>query len=228
MKLVLWEHRRALSLSGLLLLLSLPGCATRGWVREQIAPVTGQVTEMEARMDQTESSSTYVTQRMAEVQAHLGQTNIKAELALKNLEHLRREQNFVLGIKEGIHFAPGVATLTPEARHAIDGFLQTINGIGEVIFLVTGHADSRGATEYNYALAQKRADSVARYLITRKNLDPLRVAVTTYGEQTPAANNASTQGRLKNRRVEIQVYKETLTSTPGPQRLELERSNRRR
>jgi len=227
MKLALWGHRY-LRPFGVLLLLSLSGCiATRGWVREQIAPVSGHVTEMEARMDQAESNSTHMTQRMAEVQTHLGQTNSKAELALKNLEHLRREQNFVLGVKEGIYFAPGVASLTPDARQAIDGFLQTINGIDDIIFLVTGHADSQGSAEYNYALAQKRADSVARYLIVQKKLDPLRVAVTTYGEQTPLANNANPKGRRKNRRVEIQVYKETVTSTPGPQRLELERSSRR-
>jgi outer membrane protein OmpA-like peptidoglycan-associated protein len=226
MKLAPWERR--LLLSGLLLLMCLPGCvATRSWVREQIVPVTGQVTEMEARMHQAEANSTRMTQRMTEVQTHLGQTNSKAELALKNLEHLRREQNFVLGIKEGIQFAPGAASLSPEAQQTIDGFLQTINGIDDVIFLITGHADSRGSAEYNYALAQRRANSVAQYLIVRKHLDPLRIAVTTYGEQTPVASNTSAQGRLKNRRVEIQIYKETLTSTPGPQRLELERSSRR-
>jgi hypothetical protein len=39
----------------------------------------------------------------------------------------------------------------------------------------------------------------------------------------PLDNNATPQGRLKNRRVEILVYKEIITSAPGPQRLELQR-----
>jgi outer membrane protein OmpA-like peptidoglycan-associated protein len=223
-----WNHHPALACAGFLLLLSLSGClATRGWVQEQMAPVTGQVAEVETRLDQTEAKTTSVTQRMTEIDAHLGRTTTKADLALRNLEHLRLEQSFVLGIKEGVNFTPNSTSLTRAAQHAIDGFLQTLSGINDVIFLVAGHTDSRGSHDYNYALAQKRAASVARYLITQKGLDPLRVAVAAYGEGAPLANNASSQGRLKNRRVEIQVYKETVTSAPGPQRLEIERTRRR-
>jgi outer membrane protein OmpA-like peptidoglycan-associated protein len=216
-----WQSQFSLLCAGLLLLLSMSGCATRSWVREKIAPVAGQVAELDARVDQTEARTSYATRRIADVETHVGQTTTKAELALKNLEHLRLEQNFVLGIKEGINFAPNSASLTQEARHAIDGFLQTLNGIDDVIFLVTGHADSSGSRDYNYALAQKRAASVSRYLIIQKGLDPLRVAVTAYGEHIPLAENTTTQGRFKNRRAEIQVYKEVVTSAPGPQRLKL-------
>lgn len=222
-----WKKRLLLSSSVAAGLMSLSGCiATRGWVQEQLAPVNGQIAKVEARVDKTDARTAHVSQRMAETEAHLGQTTTKAELALKNLEHLRRDQNFVLGIKEGINFAPGSTTLSRDARHAIDGFLQTLEGIDDTVFLVAGYADSVGNLDQNYALAQKRAASVARYLITRKNLDPLRVAVTAYGELAPLSANTTPRGRLKNRRVEIQVYKETVTSAPGAQRLELQRSSR--
>jgi hypothetical protein len=49
------------------------------------------------------------------------------------------------------------------------------------------------------------------------------VTVASYGERHPIADNRTPEGRAANRRVEIQVYTETITSTPGPQRLELER-----
>jgi outer membrane protein OmpA-like peptidoglycan-associated protein len=220
-----WKRQPTLQCTGVLLLLGMSGCvATRGWVHEQLAPLSGQVAEVEARVGQTEAKANYANRRMAEVETHLGQTANKAELALKNLENLRLEQSFVLGIKEGINFATNSASLPAEARHTIDGFLQSLDGVNDVIFLVAGHTDSQGTHDYNYGLAQKRADSVARYLITRKNLDPLRVAVAAYGEQSPLTHNTSMQGRLKNRRVEIHVYKEIVTSSPGAQRLDIERT----
>jgi outer membrane protein OmpA-like peptidoglycan-associated protein len=185
-----------------------------------MVPLNEQVAEVETRIGQTETKTT-------SVETHLHQTTNKAELALRNLEHLRLEQSFVLGIKEGVNFTTNAANLTPQARHAIDGFLQSLSGIEEVLFLVAGHTDSSGSAEYNAALSKKRADSVAHYLITQKGIDPLRVAVAGYGEQTPLVANATAQGRLKNRRVEIQVYKETVTSSPGPQRLGIERTSKR-
>jgi outer membrane protein OmpA-like peptidoglycan-associated protein len=174
------------------------------------------MTEAEARLEQTEAQNTAAVRR-------LGETETKAALALKNLEHLRLEQSLALGVKEGVNFTPDSASLTPAAQRAIDRFLRTVTGTNDAIFLVAGHTDNTGSEQHNYALAQKRAASVARYLIMQKGLDPLRVSVASYGERVPLDNNTTPQGRLKNRRVEILVYKEVITSAPGPQRLEFQR-----
>jgi flagellar motor protein MotB len=65
---------------------------------------------------------------------------------------------------------------------------------------------------------------VARYLISRKGMDPLRVTAVSYGANAPLADNTTREGRRKNRRIEILVYKESITSSPGQQRLDLERA----
>jgi hypothetical protein len=44
-------------------------------------------------------------------------------------------------------------------------------------------------------------------------MDPLRVVTVSYGDTAPAAENNNSQGRAKNRRVEILVYRENITST---------------
>jgi outer membrane protein OmpA-like peptidoglycan-associated protein len=165
--------------------------------------------------------------QITRVETHLGQTTNKAELALKNLENLRLERNFALGVQEGTNFATDTAVLTSAAQQAIDEFLQALQGTAGAIFLVAGHTDSLGSEHYNQALGQKRAASVAHYLITQKGIDPLRVTTVSYGEQAPLADNSTRQGRHRNRRVEILVYTETVTSTPGKHRLELERTSRR-
>jgi outer membrane protein OmpA-like peptidoglycan-associated protein len=222
--------RQRLSLlgCGIIVLSSMSGCvATRGWVREQITPLREQVAEVEGRQHRTAVTTAQVAGQVTRVETHLNQTTNKAELALKNLENLRLERNFALGVKEGTNFATGTAALTSEAQHAIDEFLYTLQGTEGAIFLVTGHTDNLGSEQYNQALGQKRAASVAQYLITQKGIDPLRVTTVSYGEQAPLADNSTSQGRYKNRRVEILVYTETVTSTPGKHRLELERTSHR-
>jgi outer membrane protein OmpA-like peptidoglycan-associated protein len=178
----------------ILLGLGLQGCvATRGWVIEQTTPLAGRVSNVETRLSQTEA---------------------KADRALDRLDHLRLERRFVLDLKHGANFAFNSAALTDEASRAIDGFLSDLRETEDTIFLVAGHTDSIGPEDYNYQLGQKRAASVAGYLIAHKGIDPLRVTTVSYGESVPLADNATLEGRHKNRRIEILVYKEAITSSP--------------
>lgn len=199
------KHRRILFELFLIYLLlgGGTGCiATRDWVQTQLAPVRYQVTEVDNRLQRTTEQT---------------------ELALKNLEHLRLEQRLVLGVQEGARFVFDSERLTPTAERTLDAFVQALDKSQDLRFLVVGHTDNTGPDEYNDVLGQRRAAYVARYLITRQNIDPRRVTVASYGERNPIADNRTPEGRAANRRVEIQVYTETITSTPGPQRLELER-----
>jgi len=86
-------------------------------------------------------------------------------------------------------------------------------GTEGAVFLVAGHTDGAGSEDYNYDLGKKRADAVSRYLITQKKLDPLKVVTVSYGKTAPVAENNSAQGRAKNRRVEILVYRDAITSS---------------
>jgi outer membrane protein OmpA-like peptidoglycan-associated protein len=160
------------------------------------------------------------------VEARLLQTDGKAEKALANLDQLQLERRFVLELKDGANFAPNSTVLSDQARRAIDSFLATLKGTGDSLFLVAGHTDNAGPDEYNYELGQKRATSVVRYLITQKRIDPLQVAAVSYGENVPLSNNVTAEGRRKNRRIEILVYKEAITTaSTGRQHLDLRRSS---
>lgn len=217
---------KTLMLLTLLLLPGVSGCvATRSWVQTQMSPLRDEVAGVEDRMQQVETKTGSMTTHVAGIDEQLGQTTDKIKLVLNNLEHLRLEQNFMLGMKEGTTFATDSDRLTGTAQQAIDDFLQTLSSANDAIFLVAGHTDSTGTEAYNYTLGQRRASSVAAYLITHKGINPLNVTVLSYGEYAPLAPNATPQGRHKNRRVEISVYKETITSTPGTHRLELRQTS---
>jgi outer membrane protein OmpA-like peptidoglycan-associated protein len=125
----------------------------------------------------------------------------------------------VLDMREGPTFAFASSNLSTKAKGEIDRFFaemqerrtEETRGSSRV-FVVAGHTDGTGPEDYNYELAQKRAEKVAGYLVARKQVDPMGLAVVSYGESAPLADNASVAGRQRNRRVEILVYGERLSS----------------
>lgn len=219
--------RRAIFLCAVLavfFLFNLQGCvATRNWVKEQMDPMSARISEGEERMSQTDAKVDGLGRRLSDTEGRLGnaesrigQVDAKAEQALHRLANLRVEKRLVLDLREGTHFGFNSTALPAEARKEIDGFLSDLkgdpSGLEGTVFLVAGHTDSTGPEDYNYELGRKRADNVSRYLITQKQMDPLRVVTVSYGENAPIADNKSREGRAKNRRVEILVYRESLTS----------------
>ena len=67
-----------------------------------------------------------------------------------------------------------------------------------------GHCDERGTTEYNIALGQRRADAVARFLLTQGIADA-NLKTVSHGEEKPAVQGGSEAAYQQNRRVEIIV-----------------------
>lgn len=209
------------------------GClATRDWVRENVAdPLSNRITQTEGRLDQHDGQigslgnrMTGVEGKLGQLEGRIGQVDAKAERALNAIGNLRLERKVVIDMKDGANFAFNSASLPQQAQREIDGFLSDLKGDAAgadgTIFVVAGHTDSVGTEEYNYELGKKRADAVSRYLITKKSMDPMRVVSVSYGQSAPASDNSSPQGRAKNRRVEILVYREGITSTataPAPQ-----------
>ena len=213
-------------------LLLMQGCiATRDWVKEQMDPVSSRVATNEQKLTQVEMS-TYKSQQTARPRnsvrwkvgwvsskADLGQVDAKTDKALNTLANLRLERRFVIDMKEGANFAFNSANLPAQAQKEIDGFLSDLKGDAAgadgTIFLIAGHTDNVGSEDVNYELGKKRADAVSRYLITQKKMDPLKVISVSYGESAPLQDNSTGQGRAKNRRVEILVYRDGITSAPS-------------
>jgi len=122
----------------------------------------------------------------------------------------------VIDMKEGANFAFNSSNLPASARKEIDGFLSDLKGdqaaMDSAVFLVTGHTDNVGSEDYNYELGRRRADAVSRYLVTQKKMDPLRVISVSYGKSAPLTEGNNAQARAKNRRVEILIYREAISS----------------
>jgi peptidoglycan-associated lipoprotein len=207
-------------------LLFAQGClATRDWVRETVMdPLSTRAAQSEGRLEKTEGQIGALGTRVSGVEGKLGQfegrlgdVDAKADRALNAISNLRLERKIVIDMKEGANFAFNSSNLPASAQREIDGFLSDLKGdSGEgAMFVVAGHTDNVGNENYNYDLGKKRADAVGRYLITQKKLDPMRVIPVSYGESNPVSDNSSPQGRAKNRRVEILIYRDGITSEPA-------------
>lgn len=72
---------------------------------------------------------------------------------------------------------------------------------------VEGHTDSIGSRKDNQMLSQKRADTVRDLLMSELRLSSRKVKSKGYGEDRPIADNGNFQGRAKNRRVEVKLFR---------------------
>jgi outer membrane protein OmpA-like peptidoglycan-associated protein len=71
-----------------------------------------------------------------------------------------------------------------------------------------GHTDSKGDDAYNQRLSERRAQAVATWLTGHHGVDAARLTTRGWGETKPVADNASDEGRQRNRRVEAIVHKQ--------------------
>lgn len=96
------------------------------------------------------------------------------------------------------------ALLTDSGKVELDLLVNDINAMTIVNqVMVIGHTDSVGSMSYNQMLSERRAGSVRDYLATK--LAELDITAEGRGEAEPIADNATAEGRAKNRRVEVIV-----------------------
>jgi OOP family OmpA-OmpF porin len=101
-------------------------------------------------------------------------------------------------------FAFNKSDLTPAARGQLDALMSKLQSADVVSVKVIGHTDSVGSDAYNQALSERRASSVAAYLLSQ-GLAPNKLTSEGKGESQPVADNETDEGRAKNRRVELHV-----------------------
>jgi peptidoglycan-associated lipoprotein len=204
--------------------LLLQGClATQDWVREQLTPtesrvgkLEGELQQMSTRMAATENRLTGAEGRISQVDAKVDEVSMKADKALNSVANLRLERKLLLDLKDGAFYASNSTVLTAAGKHNIDVFLSDIKSDfaenSNVVLVVAGYTDNTGTDGYNYELGLLRAKGIMKYLTLEKNVNPARVSSVSYGATAPVGDNSTAQGREQNRRVEIRVYTESITT----------------
>ena len=152
---------------------------------EQASREMGEQLAVEKKARQAAEKTT------AEVQAGL------AKLMAKN-----DERGEVFTFSGGVLFRTNEATLMPGAELQLDRLVAALAANPGRLVVVEGHTDSQGSAAYNLALSMRRADAVRDYLV-RKGHPADMVRANGIGQDSPIADNATSEGRANNRRVEV-------------------------
>lgn len=126
-------------------------------------------------------------------------------IANKGCPELPKEiQQQILIIASKIFFQTGNAILKPESEAQLDALVSIMNRYEGVILVIEGHTDNVGDDAMNMDLSTRRAETVKLYLMA-KGIDASRLIAIGFGETKPIADNSTSAGRSKNRRVEIRT-----------------------
>jgi len=108
-----------------------------------------------------------------------------------------------------VYFGFNQSALQPSERAKVDAALKEIKGMKnpKIIIKLDGHTDSKGTSDYNQALGERRANVVKQYMLS-KGVKASSIELNSYGESKPAATNDTEAGRAQNRRVEILVVED--------------------
>jgi len=135
----------------------------------------------------------YMDQQEAELRKELENTGVSVT---------RNGDEITLNMPSNVTFAFGSSDLDPKFFAVLDSVAKVIVKYNKTLVEVDGHTDSIGSAESNLVLSERRANTVAEYLISR-GVKRDRTIVVGAGEKYPVASNSTAEGRALNRRVEL-------------------------
>lgn len=94
--------------------------------------------------------------------------------------------------------------IKPEGKAKLDDLVGKVKAINMEVIIAVGHTDATGTDAYNQKLSIARSEAVKAYLVS-KGIEKNRIYSEGKGEKQPVADNKTSEGRAKNRRVEIEV-----------------------
>lgn len=137
----------------------------------------------------------YMDQQEAELRGQLRGTGVSVT---------RDGPYIILNMPSNITFATDSDSIQPAFYPTLNSVALVLQRYERTLVDVYGHTDSTGGDQYNLNLSQRRAGSVANYLIAQ-GTNSQRFSIIGLGKSQPIASNATAEGRAQNRRVEIKL-----------------------
>ena len=175
--------------AALLGVVSLGGCATKKFVREEVAVVGTRVDTVAGRVTTVEGTAKDALDR-ATAAGKLAEGKFLFQEVLSD---------------DSMKFGVDKADLGPEAQARLDAFVEKLKTDNRNVYVeVQGHTDATGAKDYNYKLGEERAEAVRRYL-NQHGVALNRIGTISYGPDAHVAHTDDKDGRQQNRRVVLIV-----------------------
>ena len=184
-------------------LAGLGGCATKGFVNQQVGQVSTRVDDVSGKVADVNARVNDHDSKLATLDQTSRDALERATAAGKLAEGKFLYQEVLTD--DSMKFGVSKAALSHEAQARLDTFVEKLKTDNRNVYVeVQGHTDATGSKEANYRLGQERAEAVRRYL-NEHGVALNRIATISYGADAPAAPNTRRAGREANRRVVLIV-----------------------
>ncbi|MBZ5572533.1 MAG: OmpA family protein [Acidobacteriia bacterium] len=215
------------------------GCASKNYVRQETTPLINKTNELDdmtaknsrdikdvdaraqAGIQQVQAKAAAVDQKATAAGQQADQAQTLANNATHRVDSLQNVvanlDNYRVVTETAVHFGFDKDSLTKEAKDALDQLASSVPNTKGYIITVEGATDSTGDVEYNYALSQRRADSVIQYLASQHSVPAYKIYLIGLGKDKPVESNQTREGRAKNRRVEVRLMTNTVDNTTPAQ-----------
>jgi OOP family OmpA-OmpF porin len=213
------------------------GCASKNYVRQQTTPLINKTNELDdltaknskdikdvdaraqSGIQQVQAKAAEVDQKAQAAGQQADQAQTLASNAVTRVDTLQTTvanlDNYRVVTETSVHFGFDKDSLTKEAKATLDQIATDVPNTKGYIVTVEGATDAVGDSEYNYALSQRRADSVIQYLASEHGIPVHKIYLIGLGKDKPVDSNKTREGRAKNRRVDVRLMTNT-TAAASP------------
>jgi outer membrane protein OmpA-like peptidoglycan-associated protein len=178
--------------------------------RKREADMTLAIDERDERISTLEAALGGASQEVMALNSLLAEQEFRRtqaeeveKLFAEDEAEVLRSGNSVVIRLIGLRFPSGSSDLRPEHEALLAKVQKAMQIFSDATFSVEGHTDSFGSDTTNFDLSQRRAEAVRSFLLQSTGLPAYRMTATGYGESRPIANNETSEGRARNRRIDF-------------------------
>jgi outer membrane protein OmpA-like peptidoglycan-associated protein len=172
----------------------------------KVNTVDGKVTAVDGRVTQLD---TRTNERFATVKDDISGVDKKTATVQSNVSALdgkfESRNQYTVASQASILFKFDSAKLDGKYDSDLEQVVSALQKNANAIVVLEGRTDSKGASEYNLKLGERRVDAVRRHLAVDMGIPVFRIHDVSFGADKPLAENTSKEGREKNRAVIITI-----------------------
>ena len=188
--------------------------------KSQISTLQAQIADLQHDKDEAARASKSLEDEM------------RGDLESRDVTISKLQGKLTVSILDRVMFDSGEAILKPDGEAVLLKIAALLAQHPTLKIHVIGHTDNvpiRSRFASNWELSAARALAAVHFLTEKGGVDPRRVGAVGYGEYRPIADNATAEGRAKNRRIAITILpdelagadtaasaKQPITPTPQP------------
>ncbi len=195
--------------------------------REEAMKSSATSAELKGKLEQSDAKiGELEKEKDAIVQTHTSlEDEMRAKLESQDVAISRLQGKLTVTILDRVLFDSGEAELKPDGSAVLRKVAAVLAQHPELKIHVVGHTDNvpiragaRNRFPSNWELSTARATAAVRFLTESAGVDPKRLGAVGYGEFRPVADNATAEGRARNRRIALTILADEMAGadTPAP------------